>query len=214
MLQWDLPPSPPGWNSDPKIGRNLGRSEEKSSTPGPRKSRGRSTAATSGRDPRVPARLFAGDQERQLERVCEPEPRELLGRRLGAHQVPALKGPAEDRVGVALRGRRRSSHGLGRAAYRHQRFKPVRSSLDGSVAAGAIRSGAERHAPEAAALHGTCPAPLSASVAFAGVARASRGRRPLVSKGAHLSRGTPLWLGWRAVSLPQALGGQSRLTNQ
>jgi hypothetical protein len=158
--------------------------------------------------------LFAGDQERQLERVCEPEPRELLGRRLGAHQVPALKGPAEDRVGVALRGRRCSSHGLGRAAYRHQRFKPVRSSLDGSVAAGAIRSGAERHAPEAAALHGTCPAPLSASVAFAGVARASRGRRPLVSKGAHLSRGTPLWLGWRAVSLPQALGGQSRLTNQ
>jgi len=29
-----------------------------------------------------------------------------------------------------------------------------------------------------------------------------------------LSRGTPiLSLGWRAVSLPQALGGQSRLTN-
>jgi hypothetical protein len=33
-----------------------------------------------------------------------------------------------------------------------------------------------------------------------------------VPKGAHLSRGTPLSLGWRAVSLPQALGGQSRLT--
>jgi len=33
-------------------------------------------------------------------------------------------------------------------------------------------------------------------------------------KGAHLSRGTPLSLGRRAVSLPQALGGQSRLTNR
>jgi hypothetical protein len=35
-----------------------------------------------------------------------------------------------------------------------------------------------------------------------------------VPKGAHLSRGTPLSLGRRAVSLPQALGGQSRLTNR
>src|SRR4029453_9402089 len=77
-----------------------------------------------------------------------------------------------------------------------------------------LESGAERHAPEAAALHGKRPAPLSAGGAFAGVERGSRGRRPLVPKGAHVSRGTPLWLGWRAVSLPQALGGQSRLTNQ
>jgi hypothetical protein len=30
-------------------------------------------------DPRMPARVLAGDQERQLERVGEPEPRELLG---------------------------------------------------------------------------------------------------------------------------------------
>jgi hypothetical protein len=35
-----------------------------------------------------------------------------------------------------------------------------------------------------------------------------------VPKGAHLSRGTPLSLGRRAVSLPQAFGGQSRLTNR
>jgi hypothetical protein len=35
-----------------------------------------------------------------------------------------------------------------------------------------------------------------------------RGSRPPAPKRAHLSRGTPLSLGWRAVSLPQALGGQ------
>jgi hypothetical protein len=33
-----------------------------------------------------------------------------------------------------------------------------------------------------------------------------------VPKAARLSRGTPLSLGWRAVSLPQAFGGQPRLT--
>jgi hypothetical protein len=49
----------------------------------------------------MPARVLAGDQQRQLERVCQSEPREVLGRRLGAHQVPALERPAEDLV-VAL----------------------------------------------------------------------------------------------------------------
>jgi hypothetical protein len=39
-----------------------------------------------------------------LEGVSEFEPRELLGRRLGADQVPALERPAEDRVGVARFG--------------------------------------------------------------------------------------------------------------
>jgi hypothetical protein len=38
------------------------------------------------------------------------------------------------------------------------------------------------------------------------------GTSPLLPKGAHSSRGTPLSLGWRAVSLPQAFGGQPRLT--
>jgi hypothetical protein len=50
----------------------------------------------------------------ELERVSEPEPGKLLGRCVGAHQVPARERPAEDRVRVALRGRRRSS--LGRTA--------------------------------------------------------------------------------------------------
>jgi hypothetical protein len=36
-----------------------------------------------GGDPRMPSRFLAGDQERQLERIGEPQPRELLGRRLG-----------------------------------------------------------------------------------------------------------------------------------
>jgi hypothetical protein len=64
-----------------------------------------------GGDPWVPARLFAGDQERQLERVGEPEPGEFLGCRLGAHQVAALERSPEDRVGMALGGRRCSSPG-------------------------------------------------------------------------------------------------------
>jgi hypothetical protein len=41
-----------------------------------------------------------------------------------------------------------------------------------------------------------------------------RGSRRLTPKEAHLSRATPLSLGRRAVSLPQALGGQSRLINR
>ena len=55
-----------------------------------------------GRDPRMPAWFLAGDQERELERIGQPEPGKLLGRRLGAHQIPALKRPREDRVRVAL----------------------------------------------------------------------------------------------------------------
>ena len=38
------------------------------------------------------------------------------------------------------------------------------------------------------------------------------GTSPLLPKEAHLSRGTPLSLGWRAVSLPQAPAAKSRLT--
>jgi hypothetical protein len=38
------------------------------------------------------------------------------------------------------------------------------------------------------------------------------GTSPLLPKGVHLSRGTPLSLGWRAVSLPQAPAAKSRLT--
>jgi hypothetical protein len=38
------------------------------------------------------------------------------------------------------------------------------------------------------------------------------GISPLLPKEAHLSRGTPLSLGWRAVSLPQAPAAKSRLT--
>ena len=38
------------------------------------------------------------------------------------------------------------------------------------------------------------------------------GTSPLLPKEAHLSRGTPLSLDWRAVSLPQAPAAKSRLT--
>ena len=38
------------------------------------------------------------------------------------------------------------------------------------------------------------------------------GTSPLLPKRAHLSRGTPLSLGWRAVSLPQAPAAKPRLT--
>lgn len=60
---------------------------------------------------RVPARIIAGDQDRELERVLEAERRQLLRRRFGDEQVLALDCAAEDRVGTALRGRLRSSRG-------------------------------------------------------------------------------------------------------
>jgi hypothetical protein len=63
------------------------------------------------RHPRMPARFFAGDQERQLERLVEADPADLLRRRLRDEQVPALERSAEERARVALRGRRSSSPG-------------------------------------------------------------------------------------------------------
>jgi hypothetical protein len=59
----------------------------------------------------LPGLFFPGDQERQLERVGEPEPGKLLRRRLCDEQVLVLERPAEDRSRVALRGRRSSSLG-------------------------------------------------------------------------------------------------------
>lgn len=45
-----------------------------------------------------------GEPQVLFNRLSESEPRQFLRRHLGAHQVPALERPAEDRVGVALRG--------------------------------------------------------------------------------------------------------------
>jgi hypothetical protein len=59
----------------------------------------------------MPARIFARDQHRQLEGVCEVERRKLLCGRLDDEQVPVLECLAEDRIGAALRGRRSSSSG-------------------------------------------------------------------------------------------------------
>jgi hypothetical protein len=64
-----------------------------------------------GGDARMPARILARDQDRQLERVGEVERREFPRRRLGDEQVAALECPAEDRIGTALRGRRSSFPG-------------------------------------------------------------------------------------------------------
>jgi hypothetical protein len=63
------------------------------------------------RDARMPARILARDQDRQLKGVDEVERRELLCRRLRDQQVSMLKRPLEDRIGTALRGRRSSSLG-------------------------------------------------------------------------------------------------------
>jgi len=62
----------------------------------------------------MPARILASDEKRQLERLGEADPSDLLGRRLGNERVAVHERPAEDRVGTALRGRRSSSPGPGR----------------------------------------------------------------------------------------------------
>jgi hypothetical protein len=69
-----------------------------------------------GRNPRMSARILAGDQQRQLERVCEAKPREFLGCRLRDEQVPVLERSPEDGARMALRSRRSSSPGPRRLA--------------------------------------------------------------------------------------------------
>jgi hypothetical protein len=49
------------------------------------------------RDARMPARVLARDQDRQLESLGEAYPKELPRRRLSDGQVPALDRPSEDR---------------------------------------------------------------------------------------------------------------------
>jgi hypothetical protein len=67
-----------------------------------------------GRDPLVPAGILAGDEHGQLERVEQVKLRKVFRRGQGGEDVPALQRPLEDRVRMALRGRRSSS--LGAAA--------------------------------------------------------------------------------------------------
>jgi len=57
----------------------------------------------------MPARRFAGDQDREFERVGETDAKKLSGRGLGDGQVAALDCPPEDAQGMALRGRRSSA---------------------------------------------------------------------------------------------------------
>jgi len=82
-------------------------------------------------------------------------------------------------------------------------------SANGSDAAGAIR--ARRAACERGWGVGSAVQPRPRAN-FMGSRICFPGTSPLVPKGAHLSRGTPLSLGWRAVSLPQAPAAKSRLT--
>jgi hypothetical protein len=51
-----------------------------------------------GRDPRVPARILAGDQHGQLERIGEAELRQLFGRRHGRDNVSVLDRLLKDAV--------------------------------------------------------------------------------------------------------------------
>jgi hypothetical protein len=67
-------------------------------------------------DPLVPARILARDEHGEFERVDETQLREILGRGQRREHVPALQCPLEDRVRVALRGRRSSSLGARRTA--------------------------------------------------------------------------------------------------
>jgi hypothetical protein len=48
---------------------------------------------------------FCAIQDRQLERVGEADPADLLRRRLRDEKIPALKRSAEDDAGVTLGGR-------------------------------------------------------------------------------------------------------------
>jgi hypothetical protein len=65
-------------------------------------------------DAGMPTRILARDQDRQLKRFGKAQPADLLRRRLGDEEVPALKCSAEDGTGMPLRGRRSSSTGPGR----------------------------------------------------------------------------------------------------
>lgn len=62
------------------------------------------------------AGIVVGDEHRELERASEAELRQVFRRGQGGEHVPALQRPLEDRLWVALGGRRFSSLGAGRAA--------------------------------------------------------------------------------------------------
>jgi hypothetical protein len=59
----------------------------------------------------VSARILPGDEHRELERIGEAELRKVFRGGHSHEHVPALQRPLEDRVWVALRGRRSSSLG-------------------------------------------------------------------------------------------------------
>ena len=66
-----------------------------------------------GREPRVPARVLAGDEHRELERVGEAELRQVFRGGHGHEDVAALQRPLERCVGVTGRARSSSSLGAG-----------------------------------------------------------------------------------------------------
>jgi hypothetical protein len=74
-------------------------------------------AKPAGGDARMPARILARDQQRQVESLGQADPADLLRGRFGDEQVAALERSTKDRPRVALRGRRSSSP-WGRAARR------------------------------------------------------------------------------------------------
>jgi hypothetical protein len=66
-------------------------------------------------DARVPTRIRARDQDRQLQRLFKTESPELPGGRFGDDEVAVRECSAKDRARMPLRGRRSSSLGAGTA---------------------------------------------------------------------------------------------------
>ena len=69
------------------------------------------TQQPAGGDAGVATRILPRDQERQLERLAEADPADLLRRRLGDDQVLVLERSTKDGAGMPLRGRCSSSRG-------------------------------------------------------------------------------------------------------
>jgi hypothetical protein len=74
----------------------------------------------------MPTRILARDQQRQLERLGEAEPANLLRSRLSDEQIAALERSTKDRPRVPLRGRCSSSPGPGRRSQSKARQASLR----------------------------------------------------------------------------------------
>jgi hypothetical protein len=115
----------------------------------------RGSEQPAGRDPRMPARFFLRDQERQLERLSKTDVADLLRRRFGDEQVPAFQRSPEDRPRMGLRGRPRSSPGPRRRS-ELKRHSPTRGGGSPKAPAGQAAV-----LPSSALFRGSDPSQLS-----------------------------------------------------